>query len=114
MEKSYQDRLTELKSNFETNLRQLPEKRKKYNEKVALYQKRSNYTMNLKSCQQRFLDATTGIDFDAAVVKKGSVSTFSNAPYEKKNNLWKACFRAGKESTEAARSFAQKWISELN
>ena len=32
---------------------------------------------------------------------------------ERKNYLWKACFRAGKESTESARKFAQAWLKEL-
>jgi len=27
--------------------------------------------------------------------------------------MWKLCYRAGKETTEAGRKFAQSWLGEL-
>ncbi|RYE20883.1 MAG: choice-of-anchor D domain-containing protein, partial [Sphingobacteriales bacterium] len=38
---------------------------------------------------------------------------FVNPVYEGKRTEWKQGFRAGKEVTESARAFAQKWLSEL-
>jgi hypothetical protein len=40
-------------------------------------------------------------------------SFFDKHGYERKDNMWKLCFRAGKETTEAGRKFAQAWLGEL-
>ncbi|TMI88690.1 MAG: hypothetical protein E6H06_18840 [Bacteroidetes bacterium] len=60
-----------------------------------------------------FLEATTGIDYSAALLDKNGKKIFVNPVYEKKNWKWKMGFRAGKEATETAREFAGKWIKEL-
>ena len=36
-----------------------------------------------------------------------------NAALEAKPDQWKLAFRAGKPATEAARAFAQRWLSDL-
>ena len=65
---------------------------------------------------KNFLEATRDVDFNATT-KLNSHSNhqeFTNPAYEQKDDQWKACYRAGQELTEAVRSFAQEWYSELN
>jgi len=62
---------------------------------------------------QRMLDATKDIDYNAELVEKNGRKMFVNQTYENKNTEWKQGFRAGKEVTETSRTFAQKWLSEL-
>lgn len=62
---------------------------------------------------QRMLDATKDIDYNAELTEKYGKKKFVNQKYEYKNQEWKQGFRAGKEVTETARAFAQKWLSEL-
>jgi len=38
---------------------------------------------------------------------------FADPKYEAKSGGWKLCYRAGKESVEAARAFAQTWLKGL-
>ena len=59
----------------------------------------------------QFLDDTAGIDYDAKT--SGASKTFVDAAYEAKPPLWKMGYRAGKETTEAARAFAKEWMEEL-
>ena len=63
-----------------------------------------------------FLDETKDVDFSATTKfnPENKHQVFTNPEYEKKDDQWKACYRAGKELTEAARSFVQQWQSELN
>lgn len=68
----------------------------------------------LKASLGRFLKASEGIDYAAATSRQGYRVTFVNPAYESKPDTWKACFRAGKEATEAARTFARAWLAELN
>jgi len=62
---------------------------------------------------QRMLNATKDIDYNAELVEKWGKKRFVNQTYESKNTEWKQGFRAGKEVTETARGFAQKWLDEL-
>jgi len=62
---------------------------------------------------QRMLNATKDIDYNAELVEKWSKKRFVNQTYEGKNTEWKQGFRAGKDVTETARTFAQKWLDEL-
>lgn len=68
----------------------------------------------IKNCLKEFLDKTNNVDFNAktAIDDKGR-TLFVKQDYEGKDYLWKLCFRAGKETTESARKFAQSWLSEL-
>lgn len=38
---------------------------------------------------------------------------FVNQSFESKRTEWKQWFRAGKDVTESARTFAKEWLSEL-
>jgi hypothetical protein len=46
-------------------------------------------------------------------VVKDDTQKFVNPAYERKGDIWKACFRAGQPATAAARQFAQAWLKEL-
>jgi hypothetical protein len=60
-----------------------------------------------------FLQRTAGVDYAARLVNSGGKMRFANAAYEGKPDEWKLAFRAGKETTEKARAFAQGWLGEL-
>lgn len=60
-----------------------------------------------------FLAASAGIDYAAKLQPRNDKMIFANDAYEQKPAEWKLCFRAGREATEAARSFAKSWLAEL-
>lgn len=64
---------------------------------------------------KEFLEETNGIDF-AAELKPGREGkmVFVNPTLEQKPSQWKMAFRAGRETVDAARAFAQQWLQELN
>jgi hypothetical protein len=62
---------------------------------------------------RHFLEVTKDVDFTAQLVDKGKVRVFASEALEAKPAEWKMCFRAGKPATDAARAFAQKWLSDL-
>lgn len=84
--------------------RQTKEFSKEYPEDVQQYLK-----LKLKT----FLELTEDIDFNAKLVQRNGKWKFENPEYEAKDYNWKKCFRAGKETIEAARVFAQQWIKEI-
>jgi hypothetical protein len=63
---------------------------------------------------ESFLEQTKDVDFSAQTAIDKNRTLFVKQDYERKNNLWKLCYRGGKETTEAARKFAQSWLKELN
>ena len=73
----------------------------------------ANHLLFIKGRLQEFLNATKDIDFGAQLTEKNGVKYFVKPEYERKDNRWKAAFRAGKESVEAARTFAQRWLDEI-
>lgn len=109
-EKGYNQGLINLKTDLANNLKNVPEERLRYTDKVAFYKKKSNYKANMAAGLQNFLSETDGIDFTAELKNNRS---FVKGEYESKNALWKCCFRAGKDATEEARAFAQQWMNEL-
>jgi hypothetical protein len=62
---------------------------------------------------RRFLDVTKDVDFTAALVEKNKIKVFADPALEARPAEWKMCFRAGKPATDAARTFAQKWLNDL-
>lgn len=60
-----------------------------------------------------FLEKTNNIDFNAQLKTEKGKQIFVNPEYERKDYQWKLYFRAGKQSVEAARKFAQGWLGEL-
>jgi hypothetical protein len=73
----------------------------------------TNHLLYIKVRLQEFLNATKNIDFSAQLIEKNGVKYFVNPDYERKDNRWKAAFRAGKEAVEAARTFAEQWMNEI-
>jgi len=75
-----------------------------------------NPNTGIKNGLKDFLDKTGDIDFHATTKLNPSNNqqVFVNPAYEQKDGQWKACYRAGKELTDAARSSAQQWYAELN
>lgn len=67
----------------------------------------------IKTWLESFLEQTKDIDFGAQTAIDKNRTLFVKKEYESKNSMWKLCFRAGKETTEAARKYAQSWIGEL-
>lgn len=62
---------------------------------------------------RRFLDVTKDVAYDAALVEKDKKKVFADPALEARRAEWKMAFRAGKPATDAARTFAQKWLSDL-
>lgn len=61
-----------------------------------------------------YLEKSKDIDFTAKTAANNyGKQVFAKAEYERKDYLWKMLFRAGKESVDASRSFAQSWLNEL-
>ena len=61
----------------------------------------------------QFLDACGSIDFAAKLVTTGGRKLFADAQYQEKPGEWKLCFRAGRETVDAAKTFATAWLAEL-
>jgi predicted phage tail protein len=62
---------------------------------------------------KKMLEYTKDIDYNAVLVEKYGKKRFVNPAYEGKRTEWKQGFRAGRDVTEQARSFAEKWLIEL-
>jgi hypothetical protein len=88
-----------------------------YNNKLAEWNKEypaNNTKPMIKKWISTFLEKTANVDY-AAKTATGQYGKelFVNQKYESKDGLWKMGYRAGKQPTEAARSFAQTWLNEL-
>lgn len=94
---------------------QQEDEQRRYEENMELWKKNYPESINqfISGKLQKMLDATKGIDYNAALVEKYNKKRFVNPAYEAKNTEWKQGFRAGKEVTETARAFAQQWLGEL-
>ncbi|MBE0570530.1 MAG: hypothetical protein IH618_03225 [Ignavibacteriaceae bacterium] len=68
----------------------------------------------VKTWLESFIEQTKDVDFGAQTAIDKNRTLFVKQEYERKNNLWKLCYRGGKETTEATRKFAQNWLKELN
>jgi hypothetical protein len=73
----------------------------------------ANPKVLIKQRLQEFLSLTADIDFNAKLVKQGNKMKFADPKLEAKSNVWKSCFRSGKETITAARAYAQTWLKEL-
>lgn len=96
--------------------------------RMAYETERRQYELNLAAWEKEFpaqnprpliakrlkqlLEETRDVDFNAKTVGEGW-KTFAKPEYEAKSRNWKLAFRAGKKTVEAARTFAQKWLDEL-
>ncbi len=53
------------------------------------------------------------VDFAAQTVRRGDKLKFVNPDYERKSDIWKALYRAGKAPAAALLEFARAWMKEL-
>lgn len=60
-----------------------------------------------------FLAETKGMPWDAKLKAQGGLQVFTDKALEAKPRWWKLCFRAGKDSVDAARTFAEGWLKAL-
>ena len=67
----------------------------------------------IKTWLESFLEQTKDVDFSAQTAIDKNRTLFVKQEYERMNSMWKLCYRAGKETTEAGRKFAQSWLGEL-
>ncbi len=72
-----------------------------------------DFTPVIKERLQKFLELTKDVDFNAELKTSYNLKRFVNPVYERKPTEWKQAYRAGKEVTEYARAFAEKWLSEI-
>lgn len=87
-----------------------------YNRQVAEWEKEypADSKGMIKAWLQNFLDESSAVDFNAKTrVNQYGKKVFELSEYEEKSDLWKLCYRAGKETTQAGRAFAQAWLNEL-
>jgi len=91
---------------------QLQQHKQEVAEWEAKYPLNSPNTL-IKTRLESFLEQTKDVDFNAQTAIDKNRALFVKQEYERKNNLWKLCYRGGKETTEAGRKFAQSWLNEL-
>ena len=88
-----------------------------YNTKLAQWE--ADYPKDdpkpmIKKWISSFIDKTADINFNAKLEKdKYGKMKFADQQYESKDSQWKLFYRAGKETVDAARSFAQNWLKEI-
>ena len=72
---------------------------------------------NLRGALKRVLTQVVAeaptVDYAAQTVQKSGSAVFVNPSYEKKSNIWKAMFRAGKGPATAGVEVARVWLKEL-
>ena len=88
-----------------------------YNQEVKEWEKTypvDNPHGMLKVWLNKFLEMSNDVDFSAkTAIDTDGRSKFVKQEYERKDNNWKLCYRAGQETVYASRKFAQDWLKEL-
>ncbi len=67
----------------------------------------------LKPKLSALVEEASSVDFAAQTVRQGDKLKFVNPAYERKSDVWKALYRAGKAPTAAVVEFARAWLKEL-
>ncbi len=74
----------------------------------------TRYPTMVKNRLKKLIETANSVDFAAQTkADKYGTKKFVNPAYEKKSDLWKQLYRAGKEPAMAARDFAQQWLVEV-
>lgn len=86
-----------------------------YKTRVAEWEKDypADSTALVASRLKQFIDTCGDVDFAAKLTARDGKMHFAEQRYQEKSSEWKLCFRAGRETTEAARGFARSWLAEL-
>ncbi len=113
--KEYQTARLELKPQKPEGLYENEENMAAYKEDLKLWEAEYPTAFNslLKKRLTHFLQLSADITYNAKLEKYGSKMIFSDPALEAKDEFWKACFRAGKPTVDAARAFAKQWLLEL-
>ncbi|MGA9293416.1 MAG: hypothetical protein WBV81_12510, partial [Ignavibacteriaceae bacterium] len=123
--KSFKEQLKEVddpdnpmyNAQMENTMKQMyDEQVKEYHGNVAQWEK--DYPTSpkpmIKIWLTKFLEGSKDVDFNAELAENQyGKKVFVKQSYESKPDLWKVCFRAGKETTNAARKYAENWLKEL-
>ena len=62
---------------------------------------------------RQFLDVCGDVDYAAKLTSRNGKMHFVEQRYQEKPSEWKLCYRAGRETVDAARAFTKTWLSEL-
>lgn len=80
---------------------------------AKMYEERKDPNKVIAKQLYTFIKSTDDIDYKAATEEKNGTVYFKNKEYESKPGAWKMGYRMGKEATDAARDFANKWLKDL-
>jgi hypothetical protein len=72
-----------------------------------------NLKAALRTQLTAFVALVPTVDFAAATKEEDGMVRFVNPAHERKGQVWKACFRAGKPVSMRAMEMAQAWLKEL-
>ncbi|MGZ5282869.1 MAG: hypothetical protein ACXWEY_11390 [Bacteroidia bacterium] len=113
--KEYSTTRAELKPEHPPALYQGPEDMAAYKQDLKRWEADYPTTVNglLKKKLKEFLVLTADINFNAKLEKRGDKMVFSDPALEAQDEFWKACFRSGKPTVDAARAYAQQWLQEI-
>ncbi len=113
--KEYAQYRLEQKPEKPTGLYDNEENREVYQQDLKRWEKDFPVSLKqmLKMRLSEFLKITSGINYGAKLEKRGKKMIFSDPILEEKDDFWKACYRSGKPTVDAARLFAQQWLTEL-
>jgi len=67
----------------------------------------------VKARIQKYLALAATVDFTATTHEAHSKQIFDKAEFQYKSNDWKMIYRAGKEVYETTKTFAEKWLQEM-
>jgi len=67
----------------------------------------------IKTRIQKYLALALTVDFTATTHARNGKQVFDKNEYQYKSNDWKMIYRAGKEVYEVTKTFAEKWMAEL-
>ncbi len=118
VEKLRAQSLASMKQMLDGKRAQLPEATKRYEADLSAWEKSKQpgdvlVTAALRKVLGEFLTGTADMRWGARLVKQHGQQVFADPRLEARPSWWKACFRAGKEPVDAARTYATKWLAEL-
>lgn len=102
-----------LRQSFEQNR---ASEQKNYEERLVVFEKAypANPQTLIALRLHQFLDETRNFPYNAKLVPaKNGKFRFADPQLENKTNLWKLCYRAGREPVEAARTIAAEWLRQI-
>lgn len=104
---------TMLRQSFEQNR---ASELKNYEERLVVFEKvyPANPQTLIALRLHQFLDETRDFPYNAKLLPaQNGKFRFADPQLENKTNLWKLCYRAGREPVEAARTLAAGWLRQI-